>query len=150
MKQVGPLPKDVQLADSLAQRVHQLRELRNMTIKDLAKSTRFGIKRIEEIETGMETWFSVTDRQLLAKALVVEPALLEEVEARVSEPEINYRPVPEAIKRDLAAAILEGAERLRCPVCGENLKCSIQHAFDIEDKPVDLARAHCLRCPFIL
>ncbi len=151
MKQVGPLPKTITLANSLAQRVHQLREIRNMTIRDLAKTTKFGIKRIEEIEAGLETWFSSTDRQLLAKALSVEPSLIEEVENRYNkELDINYRPIPENVRTDLAEAILAGSERLRCPVCGENLRCNIQSGLDINERPIQLARANCIRCPFVL
>jgi len=151
MKQVGPLPKTLILANSVAQRIHQLRELRNMTIRDLAKSTKFGIKRIEEIETGLETWFSATDRQLLAKALSIEPALIEEVEQRYEQNlNIDYRPIPEAIKADLERAILSGAKTLQCPACGNSLRCNVQHGFDINEQPIQLARAHCTLCPFIL
>lgn len=151
MKQVGPLPKTIVLADTVAQRVRQLRELRNMTIRDLAKSTKFGIKRIEEIEAGLETWFSATDRQLLAKALSVEPALIEEVEQRHDQGfNVSYSPIPDRIKSDLSGAILQGTRTLNCPACGEPLKCSIQRGFDINEQPLELAKAHCTRCPFIL
>ena len=151
MKQVGPLPKNIVLAGSLAQRVHQLREIRNMTLRDLAKSTKFGIKRLEEIEAGFETWFSSTDRQLLAKALSVEPSLIEEVENRYkTDIDVKFNTIPEQIKADLERAILAGVKNLNCPVCGENLKCVIQYAFDINGEPIELARANCHRCPFIL
>jgi transcriptional regulator with XRE-family HTH domain len=151
MKQVGPLPKTLTLANSLAQRVHQLREIRNMTIRDLAKSTKFGVKRIEEIEAGMETWLSATDRQLLAKSLSIEPALIEEVENRYNKDlDMSHSPIPVNIRTDLARAILEGTDRLRCPACGENLRCNIQRGFDINEQPIELARANCTRCPFIL
>ncbi len=151
MKQVGPLPKTLILAETLAQRVSQLRELRNLTIRDLAKSTKFGIKRIEEIETGLETWLSSTDRQLLAKSLSIEPALLQEVEARYSaENLINHSSVTSNIKSDLERAILSGNKDLHCPMCGESLKSNVQHGFDIDGQPIKLPKAHCTRCPFIL
>src|SRR5262249_19088297 len=86
-KHFRPIPSTMKLADTLAQRVGQLREFRNMTVRDLAKASRFDVRRLEEIESGMETWFSSTERQLLAKALSVEPALLLEVERR-SKPSV--------------------------------------------------------------
>ena len=153
MKQTGPIPKTIELAGTLAQRVTQLRELRNMTMRDLARSTKFGIKRIEDIQSGLETWLSASDRQILAKALVVEPALLKEVESRLdgqgSEAAQVVR-VPEVVKIDLATAILEGIKRLNCPLCGNALNCSIQRGFDMEGYPVQLAKAYCTKCPFIL
>jgi len=151
MKQVGPLPKTLVLAETLAQRVNQLRELRNLTIRDIAKSTKFGIKRIEEIETGLETWLSSTDRQLLAKALSVEPALLEEVEVRSRDyGALSQESILVNIQSDLSQAILAGNKQLMCPLCGESLKSNVQHGFDIDGQPIKLARAHCTKCPFIL
>ena len=82
MRQLRPLPSSLELAPTLAQRIAQLRDLRNMTQMDVARRTRFSLQRIEDIESGIETWLSATDRQLLAKALCVEPVLLQEVEAR--------------------------------------------------------------------
>src|SRR5262249_23206631 len=76
VKEGRPLPSSFQLEPTLAQRVRQLREFRNMTVKDLAKLSRFKISRLEEIELGFENWLSSSDRQLLAKALSVEPSVL--------------------------------------------------------------------------
>lgn len=140
----------MKLANSLAQRVAQLREFRNMTLRDLAKASRFDIKRLEEIESGMETWFSSTERQLLAKALAVEPALLQEVERRSKpdageENELGSTEMPRLNK-----AILNGARDLECPNCGGILKCSIQEGFDLDGQPIQFAKAFCLKCPFIL
>jgi len=149
MKQTGPIPKTIELANTLARRVVQLRELRNMTVRDLSRSTKFGIRRIEDIQSGLETWLSATDRQILAKALTVEPALIEEVEIR---PDLSGQmaTVPEAVMLDLSKAILEEAKKLNCPLCGNELNCSIRHGFDIDGNPVQLAKAHCTKCPFIL
>ena len=82
MRQVKPFPKGMQFAPTLAQRLSQLREFRNMTVLDLARSSRFSRQRIEDLEAGLESWLSSTDRQLLAKALAVEPKLLQKVEKR--------------------------------------------------------------------
>jgi transcriptional regulator with XRE-family HTH domain len=151
MKRSGPIPKTIQLASTLAARVYQLRELRNMTVRDLARSTRFGIRRIEDIQSGLETWLSSTDRQILAKALVVEPVLIEEVEvrSRVSK-ESQPTAVPNPVSEDLHGAIVQGARQLSCPLCGNKLNCSIQKGLDMDGFPVQLAKAHCTKCPFVL
>jgi len=151
MKQPGPIPKTIELANTLAQRVLQLRELRNMTVRDLARSTKFGIRRIEDIQSGLETWLSSTDRQILAKALTVEPAIIEEVEIRDHlSTGGQTTAVPEAVMADLHRAILQGAGKFSCPLCGNELNCSIQHGFDMDGNPVQLAKGHCTKCPFVL
>ena len=61
VRQFKPIPSTTKLAETLSQRVAQLRELRNMTVRDLARASRFGLKRVEDIESGMETWFSATE-----------------------------------------------------------------------------------------
>ena len=149
-KHFRPIPSTMKLADTLAQRVAQLREFRNMTVRDLAKASRFDVRRLEEIESGMETWFSSTERQLLAKALSVEPVLLQEVERRC-KPEASEE--NEFLSGDLLRlnkAVLNGARDLECPHCGGNLKCSIQEGFDIDEQPIQFAKAFCLKCPFVL
>ena len=135
------------LASTLAQRVFQLREFRNITLRDLARLCRFSPQRIEDIEAGMETWLSATDRQLLAKALGVEPSLLLEVEVRLHE---------EGSKefdrqcQDIYKAILMGERDLLCPRCQGTLRCSIQEALDMEGAPMRLPKAFCMKCPFVL
>ncbi len=153
MKQAGPIPKTIDLAKTVAQRVKQVRDLRNLTVRDLARSTKFSIRRLEDIESGLETWFSATDRQILAKALTIEPALIEEVEVRGDDygsDKDHPMDVPEAVKRDLSQSILGGIESLSCPLCGNSLRCTIQQGFDLDGQPVKLAKAYCQKCPFIL
>jgi transcriptional regulator with XRE-family HTH domain len=147
MKQIRPLPPKFQLAPTLAQRVRQLREFRNMTVKDLAKLSRFEHSRLEEIESGFENWLSASDRQLLAQALSVEPAILQEVEMR---PELGDTLERQAAAQFLARAILEGARDLACPSCGNTLRCSVQEGLDLEGRPIRFAKAFCMKCPFVL
>ncbi len=85
MKQFKPIPPNLELAPTLARRIVQVREVRNMTVLDLATKANFSIKRVEDLESGLETWLSSTDRQRLAKALNVEPGVLKEVEQRHNE-----------------------------------------------------------------
>ncbi len=147
MRQVQPLPINLPLAPTLAQRVSQLREFRNLTVRDLSELSRFPHKRIEEIEAGFESWLSATDRQLLSKALSVEPGLLEEVEVRtVTSDSFELY----AAEKRLAANILEGARGLPCPYCGKAVRASVQEGFDIKGLPVRLAKAFCTKCPFVL
>lgn len=145
MRQYKPLPPDLELAPTLARRVNQLRELRNLTVLDLARMTRFTTKRIEDIEAGMESWLSATDRQRLATALAIEPQVLRDVEARSGLDSGGRVDVS-----SLTAAILAGAKELECPKCGDRLRCSIQDAFDLEGNPTQFAKAFCMKCPFVL
>jgi transcriptional regulator with XRE-family HTH domain len=144
--QYKPLPRDIDLGSTLARRVQALRDFRNLTAKDLGKRSRLGQKRVEDIEQGLETWLSTTERQLLAKALEVEPSMLQEVENR---PPAEGQNLAEATPR-LVQAILEGARDLECPNCGGTLKCSVQEALDIEGQPTRFAKAYCMKCPFVL
>jgi transcriptional regulator with XRE-family HTH domain len=151
LKQSRPLPPNFELAPTLARRLLQLREFRNMTVLDLAKLSRLGTDRIDDIEQGLETWLSTTDRQVLARALVVDPRLLQEVEKRAVI-ETDYRNEESILlsQKQLIEAILNGARDLECPNCGGTLKCSIQDALDIEGQPIAFPKAFCVKCPFIL
>jgi transcriptional regulator with XRE-family HTH domain len=139
------------LAPTLAQRVFQLREFRNLTVRDLAKASRFSVTRIEELEAGMETWLSAADRQLLAKALNVEAIILLEVEDRALLSAIEQsRTFLEDKRREVVRSIINGARDLECPECSGALKCSIQQGYDLEGKETIMARAFCTRCPFVI
>lgn len=142
--------RDQPLAETLARRVAQLRDMHNMTVLDLAKACRFPVARIEAIEGGLEVCLSVYDRQVLAKALKVIPAVLLEVEA-----------LPEHVRRmrnfiqqnkpnidDLTDRILDGETNVPCPKCGTTLTSSIETALDYEDRPVSIAKAYCKECLF--
>jgi hypothetical protein len=146
-QQFRPIPYGLKLAPTLAQRVNQLREVRNMTVRDLANSSKLVLQRIEDIEGGMETWLSVTDRQLLARALGVEPHVLQEVECRTST---QTNEVVYSFEQDLSLKILEGQREIDCPNCGGPLKCSVQQALDMDGNPVRFPKAFCTKCPFIL
>ncbi len=144
--------QDGKLAESLSQRVGQLRERLNMTVLDLAKHCRFSIEKIERIESGMDVWLSVTDRTILARALRVLPAVLQEVEADPSQ-------IIDSLKEEnrtahdlegMAAKILAGKKNIECPDCAATLKSSIEDAFDFEGNLVRLAHAYCPVCPFVL
>lgn len=138
---------------SLSSRVALLREFRNLTVLDLAKRSRFSIKRIEQIESGEETWLSVTDRQVLARALGVEPGVLKEVEFSpqdfpgVFDKKDSAGPVD---TDSMAQEILKGYTDIKCPRCKTQLKTSIELAYDIEGAPTRFARAYCPQCPFLL
>ncbi len=147
----GPLPADFDLGTTLAQRISKLRDYRNLTVKDLAKFSRFAVERIEDLEAGLETWLSASDRQRLAKALYIEANLLQEVEMRavLSSTKESSEYTVDRI-REIAHSIINGARDLECPECGGNLKCSIQQGLDLENNEILLARAFCSKCPFVL
>lgn len=147
MKKLAPIPKDFELGTNLAQRVRQLRELRNLTAADVCKECRFSKERFDDIESGIETWLSTSDRQRLAKALAVEPGILEEVEVKLPMPGSDQSHTIDI--EGLKATIFSGARELPCPSCGATLRCGIQDALDIEGNPVRLTKAACTKCLFI-
>ena len=150
-KTTRPIPRDMPLADTLASRVRQIREFRNMSQLELANESRIGLERLHDIESGMETWLSSPDRQVLAKALSVEPVMLLEVEYRPdhrAHPEFSS--LSDELRQEMAEAILAGARELECPQCGSLLRCSIQQGFDIKEQPIYFPRAFCQKCPFVL
>lgn len=142
--------KPEEMEPTLARRVAQLRLVRNLTVVDLAKATRFSKERIEEIECGMETWLSSTDRQLLARALSVDPIIIEEVETR---PRLDAHKDPARfakILEDICDSILTGARELECPQCGAIMRCRVQEGLDMEENVVYAAKAFCQKCPFVI
>lgn len=147
MRQYRPLPPNLELAPTLARRVNQLRELRNLTVLDLAKMTRFTTRRVEDIEAGLETWLSATDRQKLATALAVEPQIFVDVESRSGK---DTAMAQLDVQTQLTQAILQGARRLQCPQCGNELRCSVQDALDLDGNATEFAKAFCVQCPFVL
>lgn len=144
----GPLPKSMSLSDTLAGRLQQIRDYRNMTRLDLSRSSRFSSQRIDDLESGLETWLSATDRQILAKSLGVEPGILQEVEYRPNLPQNAGR--RKEVVDAMVEAILNGADELECPDCGHIAKCSIRSGFDLDDKEIFFPKAFCLKCPFVL
>lgn len=121
-----------------------------MTVKDLAQSSRMTIQRIEDIEAGFETWLSTTDRQILAKALRIEPSILKEVEFRPPEVVPELAEVPREVIEDMADNILQGERNLECPRCKSPMTCYVQEAIDLEDNKIFLPMASCTKCPFVL
>ncbi|CAN5490242.1 hypothetical protein BH11CYA1_BH11CYA1_23160 [soil metagenome] len=139
-----------ELPKSLARRIAELRERKNLTVRDLAQDSRFTKERIEDIESGLETWLSSTDRQLLARALAVDPYIIQEAETRPRLEESDDPVAYAAILADLSDSILKGVKEHECPQCGNTLRCRVQEGLDIEELPVFIAKAFCQKCPFIL
>ena len=146
----APSEASKELPASLARRVAELRERKNLTVKDLAQDSRFTKERIEDIESGLETWLSSTDRQLLARALAVDPYIIQEVETRPRLEESSDPVAYAAMLVDLTDSILKGVKEHECPQCGNTLRCRVQEGLDIEEMPVYFAKAFCQKCPFIL
>ncbi len=122
-----------------------------MTVRDLARETALPHPRIEDLEAGLETWLSSPERQRIAKALGVEPVILQEVEYKplhYSLPELQE--VSGDVYEELSNKILSGETNLRCPKCGNQLKTSLKEGIDLENMPVRFASAHCVKCPFII
>lgn len=120
-------------------------------MRDLAKAVRMPVKRVEEIEAGIETWLSETERQIMAKALRVEPWVLQEVEYRSpKEPHPGTASLTGDESKELANSILHGVEVIPCPRCKTPLNCSVQEGLDIEGRRMRFPKAFCPNCPFVL
>ena len=139
-----------ELPATLSGRSAELRERKNLTIRDLAQDSRFTKERIEDIESGLETWLSSTDRQLLARALAVDPYIIQEVETRPRLEESDDPVAYAAMLADLSDSILKGVKEQECPQCGNTLRCRVQEGLDIDEQPIYMAKAFCQKCPFIL
>lgn len=117
-----------------------------MTRKDLSRYSRLKEEKIEDIEAGIETWLSVVERQLLAKALSVEPILIQEVETRPNlGAEVMY-----AAEIELGKKILQGTTQMECPKCGGTLNCRVEQGYDIEGNVLKMAKAFCQSCAYTL
>lgn len=144
----GPIPKSLSLGNTLAGRLQQIRAYREISQEELSQAIRFTVQRIEDLESGLETWLSATDRQVLAKALGVEPKILQEVEHKPNLPQNAGR--RKEVVEEMVTAIFNGANELECPDCGNIAQCSIQTGFDLDDREIFFPKAFCLKCPFVL
>jgi hypothetical protein len=144
------LPRDRDWGSTLARRLTFIREWRGMSVGAVARDSHFSVERINDIETGMETWLSSSDRQLLALALKVDAAILQEVETR-ARLEAAADPVRfEAIVADIRDSILSGLKEIDCPQCGNTMRCRVQEGLDMEGQPTYRAKAFCVKCPFVI
>lgn len=139
--------ENIPLEKTLARRVRQLRELKNLTVLDISRASRMSLKRVEAIESGQEIWLSIKDRTILARALGVQAAILQEVEACPTELTETRLASIQAVD-EIADRILAGEVQIPCPKCNTMLKCSVENAIDIEGQPTQFARAYCPVCPF--
>ena len=128
----SPIPSDLVLESTLASRLNQLRQFRNLSKKELAQAVRMTEERIDDIESGLETWLSAAERQIIAKALYIDPNLLKEVEYRPADSSHpSYASMSVEINTSLTDSILSGMRDLACPQCGNTLRCSVQKRVDI-------------------
>ena len=147
-----PLPKDLALASTLASRLNQIRQFRNMSKSELAEACRIPNKRLDDLEAGLETWLSPSDRQIIAKALFIDPTILKEAEYRpdIDNAHPSYAAMSDEIIQRIEQSILNGARNLSCPQCDNILKCSVQERRDLNNEKVYFAKAFCVKCPFTL
>ncbi len=126
-----------------------MRDLRNLTVLDLSRTTRMSVKRIEALESGQELWLSIRDRTILARALGVQPSVIQEVETCPSAMSDERKQSIKAID-EIADRILAGEVQISCPQCGSILKVSVEDALDFEGRPTQFPRGYCPVCPFSL
>jgi len=128
---------------SLAEFIQQKREKAGYSIYGLAERASLKIEILEDIESGRELFLPTTTRQKLARALKCSPS-----EIKKYERDYEFEVVPFEIIEDLKTKILNRETNLRCPLCGEPLVTRIAKMQDLEDNPIRIPKAHCVKCIF--
>lgn len=143
------------LPDTLAKRVQYLREVRDMTQRQLAQKTAMTEQAIHDIEAGLELFLSPAIRQRLARELRVKADTLKEVESHPEkEDSLNDFKVQQKRKQasllmvsKIRAGITQG---LMCPECEHDMVVQIFSREDLEGNRFDVIKAHCSSCLFRL
>lgn len=131
--------------NTLAQFVQQKRDDLGLSPKGLAMKCNIDLYIIEEIESGKELFLATTIRQNLAKGLKCDPK-----EIKILEKDFNLKGVSFEVIESIKTMILNGADGLKCPVCGFPLVTRIAKLYDLEDNLVLHPKAHCSKCVFQL
>ena len=135
--------------DNLAQFVFHTREKSGLSVSGLSKKCNLEEDVIQNIESGLEIFLSVTVRQKLAKGLKVTPN-----EIKIYEKNENYNFTSKEILDNLREDILNNANNkyysALCPVCGSKLNVRIAKLYDLEDNLILHPKAVCTKCPFQL
>lgn len=134
------------LPKTLALRVQYFREKWNLSKEALASLSNVELALIDNIEEGIETFLSTTIRQRLSKTLKIPASTLKEVEKHPQKPQIPLEKL-EYLKENILAGNIKNN---KCPACGNILICKIITMYDLEDNPVEHAKARCSKCPFQL
>ena len=129
--------------ESLAEFIIQKREKAGLSITGLANKTSIKLEILEDIEAGKELFWSVTQRQQLARVLKISPKELKEHERSYEFDEIS-----DDVIDNIKTQILNHKTDLRCPMCGEPLVTRIAKMYDLDDNLVLQPKAHCTKCVF--
>lgn len=128
---------------SLAQFVSQTREKLGLSQGGLAKKSSLPLNLIEDIEAGQELFLPTTVRQKLAKGLKLNTS-----DIKLFEKQFEDNTPSDEIIEMLRISILDGEKVLKCPQCGEDLICTVEKMYDLEDNLVRHPKARCSKCPF--
>ncbi len=139
------------LPDTLAQRVRYLRDVRDMTQRQLAAKAIVDVDLIQDIETGIELYLSPAVRQKIARSLGVLSEVIKEVE---KVPPAEHHTVIEE-RQTKSVGLLDAIQRNHkgnyfCPDCGGSILVRIFNRRDMNDDPIDAIKANCTQCLFRL
>ena len=148
-KYIHGLDSTLPLPNTLASRFSFIRNSRGIHILELAEEAKVSADLIEAVESGIETWLSVTVRQRIARVLKIDPVILEEVEIKKELKDFPKNPPIEIIEK-IQNEIMSGVVNVTCPVCDSPLKAWIQEGFDLNNEPIQSPKAHCTICVFQL
>lgn len=138
------------LPSTLGSRILYLRNARHIHIAELSYQARVSIGFLEDIEAGIETWLSTSIRQRIARVLKVDPNVLEEVEIKKSNTNVDMRNPPYEVIERIQEQILLGDSNILCPMCKSPLKVWIQEGFGLNGEPIKSPKGHCTMCVFQL
>lgn len=128
---------------SLAEFIQTKREKAGYSLSGLANRASISIETLEDIESGRDSFLSVSVRQKLARVLKCSPS-----EIKKYEREYEFEIITDDVIENLKNRILRRETNLRCPMCGEPLITRIAKMHDLEDNPVLEPKAHCVKCIF--
>jgi transcriptional regulator with XRE-family HTH domain len=138
------------LPDTLAQRVQQLREQRDITLSTLARLALLEEDDVRDIEQGITLFLAPHTRQKLAKVLRIKPYVLEDVEKPPPSPDNG--PI---VKRFSAVEQLQFLQKLlnspavdytACPRCDDIAQVQRFERQDIHGLTVHAIKVRCPHC----
>ncbi len=147
--------QQLDLPETLAQRMLFLREHLDLTQRQLATKAIVPLSLIEDIEAGLELFLAPSIRLKLARALRVKPDVLQDVEKRF-QPKTNNPEEASSSEEQMtwrAKALLKEIQMnpkkdYRCPYCKSALLIRQFERRDLDDSVLAAYKIQCSQCLF--
>lgn len=132
------------LPTTLAQRLQVLRERKYFSQVGLAEAANVPLSLVRDIEAGLVLFLSASQRQKLARVLVVSPSIIKAVEVAPLQPHQEE-------EQWLALLIQmrhDPHQPYPCPSCGKPLVVRHFYREDLAGSPLTEVKTHCSACLF--